>query len=66
MCAADEQKRWYGMWAAVGFAIGIFIAWLGSVIWYRSVVGVRGGDRMGHQKMRERPFIIGRQPSSYI
>ncbi len=54
------------MWATVGFAIGIFIAWLGSVVWYRSVVGVRGGDRMGHQKMRERPFIIGRQPSSYI
>lgn len=33
---------------------------------YRTVVGVHGGDRMGHAKLRERPFIIGRQPSSYI
>lgn len=30
---ADEQKRWYGMWAAVGFAIGIVVAWIGSVCW---------------------------------
>ena len=33
---------------------------------YRTVVGVHGGDRLGHSKLRERPFIIGRQPSSYI
>lgn len=30
---ADEQKRWYGMWAATGFAIGIVVAWIGSVCW---------------------------------
>ena len=54
------------MWAAVGFSIGIVVAWLGSVIWYRTVVGVAGRDRMGHAKLRERPFIIGRQPSQYI
>lgn len=33
---------------------------------YRTVVGVHGSDRMGHAKLRERPFIIGRQLSNYI
>jgi len=60
------QGKWYAMWVMVGIALGALLTWLVALCCSRR------GDRTSSAKLKERPFIIGRQqgshggPSSYI